>query len=224
MVGELVANRAGDLIAQQIWIVAEVTPEGVAEDDDAVVRVVAADAVALVEPVGATAAPAVGDHYGDVCKRVAQQVGQVVERVADELLEVAVVERIELHEVAFVGIDGQSFAGQALGVADDFFELALGLRVVPAGHVHGDERHAAHQRGGDDHPQRDVLECPDGADRAEALPDDEHDQAYGHGYEHGHANTPKLGGSGRLRLAHHVGYSYLSVRAMTRRWISFVPS
>ena len=154
-----------------LGVVAEVAAQGVAEDHDAVVSVVAGGAVALVEAIGAGPAAAVGDHDGDVRQCVSQQVGQVVERVADELLEVLVIERVEVHEVGFVGVDREAFAGELLGVAHDLFELALRLRVAPAGHAHGDERHAAHQHRGDDHAERDVLQRPHGADRAEALPD-----------------------------------------------------
>ena len=42
---------------------------------------------------------------------------------------------------------------------------------------HGHERRAAHHDRHDDHPERDVLERPDDADRAEALAHDDHDQA-----------------------------------------------
>ncbi len=85
------AHGARDLVAQELRVVGEVAAQGVAEDDDAVVVVVADGAVALVEPVGAPATPAVGDDDGDVRERVAKQVGEVVERVTDELLEVVVV-------------------------------------------------------------------------------------------------------------------------------------
>ena len=161
-------------------------------------------------------------------ERVAQQVGEVVERVADELLEVLVVERVELHELAFVGRHREAFAGEVLGVADDLFELALGLGVAPAGHAHRHERDAAHQRRRHDHAERDVLERPHDADRAEALADDEHDQAERHRHQRRHPDAPELTSRrfGRLGRAHRqaLAGSYFSVRAITRRWISFVPS
>ena len=125
--------------------------------------------------------------------------GQVVERVAHELLEVLVVERIELHELVFVGIHREPFARELLGVAHDLFELLLGLRVAPAGHAHRHERHAAHQRRDDDHAERDVLERVHRPDRAEALADDEHDQAQRHRDQRGHADASELtGGCGGL--------------------------
>src|SRR4029077_7213610 len=134
VVGELVADSAHDLLAQQLGVVPEVAPERVAEDDDAVVGVGAAgrssaSAVALIEAVRALAAAAVGDHDRDVRERVPQQVGEIVERVADELFEIVVVERVELEEAAFVGVVGEPFTGELLRVSDDLLELALGLGV-----------------------------------------------------------------------------------------------
>ena len=66
---------------------------------------------------------------------------------------------------AFFGRHRQAFAGEPLGVADDLFELALGLRIAPAGQAHRDERHAAHQDRRHDHAQCDVLERPHDPDR-----------------------------------------------------------
>src|SRR5438045_3392229 len=119
VVGELVAHGAHDLLAELLWIMAEVPAKGVAEDDDAVVRAISRGAIALVHAVGALSAAAVGDHDGDVRERVAQQVGQVVERVAHELFEVRVIERVELHAVAFVGVQREPFSRDRLGVAHD---------------------------------------------------------------------------------------------------------
>ena len=90
------------------------------------------------------------------------------------------------------GVDREPFAGELLGVADDLFELALGLGVAPAGQAHGDERDAAHQRRRDDHAEREVLERAHRADRAEALPDDEHDEAERHRDQRRHADAPQL--------------------------------
>src|SRR6188472_3444024 len=97
VVGELVAHRARDLVAQQVGVVPEVAAQGVAVDHDAVGDVVAAGAVAVVEAVGAPAPAAVGDDDRDVVvlDEVAQKVGEVVERVAHELLEVVVVVGVE---------------------------------------------------------------------------------------------------------------------------------
>src|SRR5438445_1573045 len=64
VVGELVADGAHDLLAELLRVVAEVAAEGVAEDDDAVVRAIPRGAIALVHAVGALAAAAVGDHDG----------------------------------------------------------------------------------------------------------------------------------------------------------------
>src|ERR1035437_5878192 len=61
---ELVAHGACDLVAQHVGVVAEVAPEGVAEDDDPVVGVVTGRAVALIEAVGARAPAAVGGDHG----------------------------------------------------------------------------------------------------------------------------------------------------------------
>jgi hypothetical protein len=103
------------------------------------------------------------------------------------------------------------------------FELHLGLRVTPARHVHGDERRAAHQDRRDDHAERDVLECPHGADRAEALADDDHDEADRQGDERGDADVAQLTGGALWGRGSHL-LTYLSVRPITSRWISFVPS
>ena len=132
MVRELVAHGARDLIAQQVAVVSEVAPQRVAEDHDPVVDVVAGDRAALVEAVGPRAPAAVGDHDRDVRERVAQQVGKVVQRLAHQLLEVGVVERVELEELAFVRLDREALAREALGMPDDLFELGLGLGVAPA--------------------------------------------------------------------------------------------
>jgi len=107
-----------------------------------------------------------------VSKGIAQEVRQIVERVAHELLEVVVVERVELHEFAFVRVDHEPFAGEQLGVADDLLEVRLRLGIPPPREPHRYEGNAAHQRGGHDHSERDVLQCPHDADRAESLADD----------------------------------------------------
>ena len=132
MVGELVADRAGHLRAQLVRVVAEVAHERVAEDDDAVVVVVARHGVALVEAVGALPPPAVGDHDGDVVERAQEQVRQVVERLAHQLLEVVGVARVERQEVALVGLLGEVLAREALRAPHEPLELLLvgGLAVV----------------------------------------------------------------------------------------------
>src|SRR5512132_3213174 len=106
VMGKLVAHRSRDLIAQQLRVVAEVAPQRVAVDDDAVGHVVARGAVAVIEAVGAAPAPAVGDddRHVVVLDEVAQQVGQLVERVAHELLEVVVVVGVEVQELGLVGL------------------------------------------------------------------------------------------------------------------------
>src|ERR671937_2938335 len=75
VVRELVADGAGDLVAQHLRVVAEVAAQGVAVDDDAVGHVVAGGAVAVVEAVGAAPPAAVGDDDRDVVvlDEVAQQ-------------------------------------------------------------------------------------------------------------------------------------------------------
>src|ERR1700730_10710060 len=79
VMGELMAHGAGALVAQLLGVLAEVAPQRVAVDDDAVGHVVAGRTVAVVEPVGAAPAAAVGDHDRDVVvlDEVAQEVGQV---------------------------------------------------------------------------------------------------------------------------------------------------
>jgi hypothetical protein len=129
-VGELVAHRDRDLLAQHVRVVAEVAPQRVAVDDDPVRHVVARDAVAVVQPVRAGAAAVVGDHHGHVAlQRALQQVGQLVERLADELLEVRVVERVERGELHLVGLRGGALPAEPLGALHDPLEvlLALGL-------------------------------------------------------------------------------------------------
>src|SRR5215207_1586708 len=118
VVGQLVADGARHLVAQQVGIVPEVTQQRVAEDDDAVRVVVPGHRVALVEAVGAVAAAAVGDHDRDVVERLDEQVRQVVERLAHELLEVRGVVRVALQEVGLVGLGRQVVARELLG-ADD---------------------------------------------------------------------------------------------------------
>ena len=114
MVGELVADRAYDLLAKQVGVVAEVAAQRVAVDDDAVGHVVWPRRRGRGRRRGA--AYAVGDHDGDVVvlDQAAQQIGQLVERVAHRLLEVVVVVGVEVHELGLVGLGVQPFAGQAL--------------------------------------------------------------------------------------------------------------
>ena len=76
VMGELVADRDRDLLAQQVGVVAEVAPQRVAEDDDPVGVVVAGRAVALVEAVGAVAAPLVGDRRRRRCGRAPRAAGR----------------------------------------------------------------------------------------------------------------------------------------------------
>src|SRR5580698_4514321 len=59
MMSQLVAHSLRDLFAQQVRVVAKVPADGVAEDHDAVVDVVARHRGALVEAVGATRATTV---------------------------------------------------------------------------------------------------------------------------------------------------------------------
>ncbi len=194
MVRELVPDGAHDLIAQQFGGVPEVAAQGVSEDDDAIVGVVAAGLTALVEPVGPPAASAVGDHDGDVLEGVAQQVGEVVEGVADELFEVLVVERVELEELHFVGIDRQAFARELLRAQHDLIELGLGLGVAPAGQAHRDEGGGADDGRDEDRPDGDVLQRAHGADAAEPLPDDDDDQAEREGDQGREAGAAQLTG------------------------------
>src|SRR6185312_3478471 len=104
VVGELVADRDRDLLAQEVRVVPEVAAQGVAVDDDAIGDLVARRAVAVVEAVGAPPPPAVGDDDRDVVvlDEVAQQVGQIVEGVAHELLEVVVVVGVEIQELGLL--------------------------------------------------------------------------------------------------------------------------
>jgi hypothetical protein len=153
--------------------------------------IVASDAGPLVEPVEALAATGVGDDDRDMRQRAQQQVRQVIERVAYQLLEIVVVERIERHEVVFVRVDGQAFAGELLGVAYQLFELQLGLGVAPAGHPHRDQRHGTGEGRDDYHPHGDLLERSHPADRAEALRDDDHDEAHGHRDQRRDPDSPK---------------------------------
>ena len=114
MVRQLVAHRAGDLVAQQVRVVPEVPQQRVAEDDDPVVVVVAGDRVALVEPVGAGLPALVGDDDRDAVERLDQQVGQVVQRLAHERVEVVAVVRVELEELALVRLGREVLARQLL--------------------------------------------------------------------------------------------------------------
>src|SRR5215213_9446245 len=84
VVRQLVPDRARDLRAQLVRVMAEVAQQRVAEDDDPVRVVVAGRGVPLVEPIGAVAATLVGDHDRHVIERAQQQVRQVVERLPDE--------------------------------------------------------------------------------------------------------------------------------------------
>src|SRR5947209_11150121 len=100
MVGELVADGARDLRLQQLRVVPEVAQQGVAEDHDPVVEVVARNRVALVEAVGAPTATPVGDDEGDVLERTVELEREIVEGRADERPEVILL--IGVEEVVLV--------------------------------------------------------------------------------------------------------------------------
>ena len=147
---------------------------------------------------------------------------QIVDRRAHERPEVLVLgDRLPL--VVVVGLElavvvaPQALGGEPLGPLDERLEVLLGLGVLPAGETnHGEHDRATDQgRPGPEH--RDPLEQADRGRSAEAGD---------------HAHQPEPDGergdrrdedpAGRRRLPGHDGY--LIVRAITRRWISFVPS
>ena len=182
-------------------------------------------AVALVEAVGAAAASAVGDHHGDMGERVAQQIGKVVERVAHELLEVVVVERIELHELAFFGIDGEPFPRELLGVAHELIELLSDS---------GSRQPAIRTARNAAPPISAAARITPRATSSSALtaptelkpwPSTDHD-------ERRPTSPPAPRGPTRRRCpgalvtrsGRRIEPAYCSVRAITSRWISFVPS
>ena len=74
--GQLVADGAGDLGAQQLAVVAEVALEGVAVDDDPVGVVVAGDRVADVVAVGAVLAAVAETTTGVVSNRSRNSAGR----------------------------------------------------------------------------------------------------------------------------------------------------
>ena len=69
MVRQLVSHGPRDLRPQLVGVVSEVAQERVAEDDDAVVYVVARDPVSHVQAVGPVATPLVRDHHGHLVER-----------------------------------------------------------------------------------------------------------------------------------------------------------
>src|SRR3954447_13849129 len=127
VVCQLVAHRPRHLVAQQVRVVPEVAQQRVAEDDDAVVIVVARDGVALVEAVSVRAAPLVGDHDRDAIERLDQDVRQIVQRLAHERLEVLAVVRVQLEELLLAGLDSEVLARELLGPHDQALEVGLVL-------------------------------------------------------------------------------------------------
>ena len=192
----------------------EVAPQGVAVDDDAVGDLVAVRAVAVVQAVGPAAPTTVGDHDRDVLEGVAQQVGQLVERVAHELLEVVVVERVERHEVQLGGLGGDAVAGQALRAAHEALELRLVGGLAPVGHAAHHQRHdgAEHDRAeGED---RNAFQQPHRERGRHPL---------GEGDRHETDAQGDAGGEGGAAQGGHRAQPAIA-RAITTRWISFVPS
>ena len=187
---ELVAHGARDLRAQQVGIVPEVAQQGVAEDDDPVVVVVAGDGVALVEAVGALLAALVGDHDRHAIERLAQDVREVVQRVLDELLEVDGVVRVELQELALVGLGGEVLAREALGADHEALELGLALRVLVVRHAGHDQPDHDPGRRGAGEDDREHLEHAQRAARREALDERDDGQRQREAQHQGDGDTP----------------------------------
>jgi hypothetical protein len=89
VVGDLVADGAGDLGAQQVPVVSEVSLQGVLVDDDPVGVVVARDGVAVVVPVGAVLSALARHDHGDLLEDLLELVGELVERFCHQVVEVA---------------------------------------------------------------------------------------------------------------------------------------
>ena len=87
VVGELVAQGPLDLSGEKLAIVAEVTFEGVAVDDDPVLVAFTGDPVAVIHPVGVVLRPEIGDDHRDALQHFLELLRQSVDRVDDEGLE-----------------------------------------------------------------------------------------------------------------------------------------
>ncbi len=132
VVREFVAHGDGDLFLEEIGVVAEVSPEGVAVDDDAVWHVVASGGAALVEAVGVGFGTAVADDDGEVFEGSVEEIWKVVEGVGDDLLELVVSVGVEGEEFVLVGVDVEAVGGEAFGAADDIFEVVFADGFQPA--------------------------------------------------------------------------------------------
>jgi hypothetical protein len=216
VVGELVADGDRHLLAQQLRVVAEVAAQRVAVDDDPVGHVVAGGAVAVVEPVGTAPPAAVGDHDGHVVvlDQHAQQVGEVVERVAHELLEVVVVVGVEVEELGLFRLGRRPLAGQPLRASHDELEVLLGRRLAVVGEPQPDRDRATEHHCRDEAHDGERLEDAERAAGAEAVHDDDRRQPGAQRHRRGQEDAPDRWHRGQPRIA----------RAITTRWISFVPS
>jgi hypothetical protein len=133
MVSQLVAQGPLDLPGEQVPVVAEVTFQRVAVDDDPVLVAFPRDAVAEVLAVRVLLGPTIRDHDSDLGQHLLEFVGQPVDRVDDQGLEVV--------ELRTVGHDtngrGSSYPHGAMILAE--LETLPGASLVRGGLADLDE-------------------------------------------------------------------------------------
>jgi hypothetical protein len=95
MVGKLVTQGSLDLAGKQVAVVAKVTFQGVAIDDDSILVAFARDTISEVLAISMHVGTEIGDHDRDVCQHLLEFIGQAVNRIDDH--------RFELMKISGVG-------------------------------------------------------------------------------------------------------------------------
>lgn len=87
MVGKLVTQGPLYLAGKQVAVMAEVTLQGVAIDDDSILVAFARDTVSKVLAVSVYVGTEIGDHDRDVREYLLELVGQPINRIGDQGFE-----------------------------------------------------------------------------------------------------------------------------------------
>lgn len=114
MVGKLVTQGPLDLAGEQSAIMAKVTLQGVAIDDDSILVTLARDPISEVLAICMCLGPEIGDHNGNFRQYLLEFVGQPINRIGNH--------RFELTEIGGVGHTSNSRATmgrEGIGPATD---------------------------------------------------------------------------------------------------------